>query len=71
MNINRLFQGDSGEARTLSSQLEQKLQQIRSLMRDSVVEQFAEVFADVDSPLDDLSQTVALPNGRCSQYQSI
>ena len=54
---------DSGEARTLSTQLEQKLQQIRNLMRDAVVEQFAEVFVDVESFSQQLADGVALPAG--------
>ena len=54
---------DSGEARTLSTQLEQKLQQIRNLMRDAVVEQFADVFVDVESFSQQLADGVALPAG--------
>ena len=57
---------DSGEARTLSTQLEQKLQQIRNLMRDAVVEQFAEVFVDVESFSQQLADGVALPAGLLS-----
>jgi Vinculin family len=57
------MQGNSPQARTLAANLSQKLHQLKAKLQDALVNQVADDFMDITSPLKALSDAANAPFG--------
>ena len=58
------FQGNSPQARAVAANLSQKLHQLKGKMSEALVNQVADDFVDIASPLKQMSDSALAPFGK-------
>ena len=59
-----MFQGNSPQARAVAANLSQKLHQLKGKMSEALVNQVADDFVDIASPLKQMSDAALAPLGK-------
>jgi len=58
------FQGNSPQAKAIARHLSEKLQQLKAKIGEALVDQVAEDFIDITSPLKQLTEAATVPLGK-------
>jgi len=67
--LNRLyFQGNSPQAKAIARHLSEKLHSLKSKIQEALVDQVAEDFIDITTPLKQLTEAATVPLGMVKRH---